>query len=189
MLITVDSLPGSEMPAPKAAEAEKTAEKILPETENPDDWFSVDLFSEGWDVHHVTAPTVFHRKLYTFSDGKAYINLCRINKLIKNLDDLLLYDLKSCSYRISSERCILVIGAKDSKDVAVLGEYSPRFLVNNNIKEYDFPIRKISDYRVVSLKQFESRLDGGLETHLEAARARLSTMWESRVADINALFE
>lgn len=189
MLAAIESLPVSEVQAPIGKEPEKLLEKNVPETVNPDDWFTVDQFSDGWDTDYVTAPTMFHRKIYTFSDDKAYINTSKVNKLIKNLDDLVLFLTRCCCYRISEDRYITVVGKRDTNEVAVVGEFSPRFVANNNLKEHDLKIQNISKYRVVSLKQFEHKLEGGLETHLEAAKGRLNTSWDAYRADIDALFK
>ncbi|GEQ69732.1 hypothetical protein JCM33374_g3406 [Metschnikowia sp. JCM 33374] len=143
-------------------------------------WCVADEFYDVPEINMGRYATVFHRKLYTFGvNGEVYIKFSKLNRNLKSLDDVILMDTKSCNLRVSENEYIIVVGDKDSDDIAVVGVLSKRYLDKNNFNQYGVKISDITKCNLVSIDKFkEARGVMDFEKHFQAAQGRLKSGWK-----------
>ncbi|RLV82755.1 hypothetical protein JA9_003722 [Meyerozyma sp. JA9] len=150
------------------------------------DWFKADNFTKVEDVNVHPNVSVFNRKLYTFGDkGETYIKFSYINSCIQSQDEIAYLDSRSCGFKISDTRFIVVLkGDKDTNAYAVIGELGTRYITTNKLLEYDVEIRSPDDYTIIPMREIydSSKLD--YESLSEMASSRVKKRFDAYIKDI-----
>ncbi|RLV82756.1 hypothetical protein JA9_003723 [Meyerozyma sp. JA9] len=147
------------------------------------DWFKADDFTEVEDVNVHPNVSIFNRKLYTFGNkGETYIKFSYINSCIQSQDEITLLDTRSCVFKISDTRFIVVL--KKDENYAVIGELGNRYITKNKLCEYDVQIRSPDDYTIIPMSEIydPSKLD--FELLYENAGARVKNRFDAYMKDI-----
>ena len=147
------------------------------------DWFKADDFTKVEDVNVHPNVSVFNRKLYTFGDkGETYIKFSYVNSNLQSQDEITYLDSRSCVFKISDTRFIVVM--KKGKDYAVIGELGPRYITKNKFCEYDVQIRSPDDYNIVSMNELYDPSMLEFEMLYEMAGSRVKTSFDAYMKDI-----
>lgn len=142
-------------------------------------WLEADQFRDVSIPNDYRSVSMFNRGIYTIDDdGVISPKYRKVNLLIKTIDDLTLYDQKTCGLRIGANTYVgLMPLPKDLNcslsggNVCVIGIISEEFLANNNLHEFASPVLNLSEFNVQSLEQAEIDIND-FQVHLDGFNRR-----------------
>lgn len=155
-------------------------------TTNIQNWFKADDFTEVEDINIHPNVSVFNRKLYTFGNKKeTYLKFSSINSNIKSQDEISYLDTRSCIFKISDTRFIVVICNIEQTGYAVLGELGNRYITKNKLCDYeDVEIRSPEDHNIISVNEIYDPSSLDFKKLFELASLRVENYFDKFMKDI-----
>lgn len=153
---------------------------------NIQNWFKVDDFTEVEDINIHPNVSVFNRKLYTFGNKKeTYLKFSSINSNIKSQDEIALLDTRSCIFKISETRFIVVLCNIERTGYAVIGELGNRYITKNKLCDYeDVEIRSPDDHNIISINEIYDPSSLDFKELSDMASFRVEKRFDQYMKDI-----
>ncbi|GEQ68257.1 hypothetical protein JCM33374_g1924 [Metschnikowia sp. JCM 33374] len=144
-------------------------------------WYTADEFYDVADEDVKKYATVFHRGIYTFGpNGEVYLKFGRLNKNLKSLDDVTMMVASCCTWRVAENEWIDAIVDRDTKDIAVVGVLSNRYVEKNNLAQYGSEILDLREYNLVSIDEFKKKKgEDFFDAPINAPKVNTWDLWRS----------